>query len=250
MSNNPSYENPRSFGIKANLWMLGLARNWLKIALILLTLYTTLPFAAPVLMKAGAEGPAKAIYTFYKPFCHQFVFRSFFLFGDQYVYPRANTGTSLTPFETYAAEIPAFDNWDFRTFDSELISSARNYVGNEQMGYKIALCERDISTYLALLLGGIIYSRPRVRRRLRPLPFWLYFFVGLGPIGLDGFSQLFGYPPFEFWPARETLPIFRVTTGLLFGLMSAWLAFPHFDRSMKETQYQIEMKLWQAGIPF
>ena len=53
-------------------------------------------------------------------------------------------------------------------------------------------------------------------------------------MGLDGFSQLLSYPPFEFWPVRETAPIFRIVTGGLFGLMSAWLGFPHIERSMQD----------------
>ena len=239
-----------SFAIKTHLWTLSFARNWTRVILTFLTLYVTLPFVAPVLMYVGAEVPAKVIYTIYKPFCHQFAFRSFFLFGDQHVYPRANTGTSLTPFETYASQLSEFDDVNFDYFDVNLIMSARSFVGNEQMGYKVALCERDIMIYLALLLGGLLYVRPGIRRRLRPVPFWLYILLGLAPIGLDGFSQLLSYPPFEFWPQRETLPIFRVVTGALFGLMSAWLAFPHFDLSIQETRRKIERKLWRAGVPF
>jgi uncharacterized membrane protein len=121
-------------------------------------------------------------------------------------------------------------------------------VGNKEMGYKMALCERDMFIYAALLLGGILYSIPRVRRRLRPVPLWLYVFLGLGPIGLDGFSQLLGYPPFELWPARETLPQFRVLTGFIFGLMTAWLGFPYLDISMQSTRRQVERKLRSAGI--
>ena len=40
--------------------------------------------------------------------------------------------------------------------------------------------------------------------------------------------------------ARETLPQFRLLTGGMFGLMSAWLAFPHLDRSMREIAESLE----------
>jgi len=76
----------------------------------------------------------------------------------------------------------------------------------------------------------------------------LYVFLGLGPIGLDGFSQLLGYPPFNLWPPRETLPVFRVLTGAIFGLMSAWLAFPYLELSMQDARRDIEAKLWRAGV--
>ena len=206
MPNSTPPSKSRSFAIKANLWILRATRNWLTIVMAILTIYVSLPVAAPVLMKAGLEGPAKIIYKFYGPFCHQFAFRSFFIFGDQYTYPRENTGTNLVPFEAYAEELPEFEMVDFGFFDVNLMMSARNFVGNEQMGYKIALCERDFAIYLALLLGALIYRRPKIRRRLRPLPIWIYVLLGLAPIGLDGLSQLLGYPPFELWPTRETLP--------------------------------------------
>jgi uncharacterized membrane protein len=75
----------------------------------------------------------------------------------------------------------------------------------------------------------------------------LYIFVGLGPIGLDGFSQLLGYPPFNFWEVRETEPIFRVATGGVFGLMNAWLGFPYIERAMQDTIDQLTLKFRQAG---
>ena len=75
------------------------------------------------------------------------------------------------------------------------------------------------------------------------MPIWLFVIVGLGPIGLDGFSQLLSYPPFEFWPLRETVPIFRIVTGGLFGLMSAWLGFPYIERSMQDLVDALESSL-------
>jgi uncharacterized membrane protein len=79
---------------------------------------------------------------------------------------------------------------------------------------------------------------------------YLYAILGLAPIGIDGFSQLFGYPPLNLWPPRETLPVFRVLTGAIFGLMNVWLAFPYFELSMKEQRLALEAKFKRAGIPF
>jgi uncharacterized membrane protein len=256
----PIPSNKRT-AVRLNRWVLAFTRHWLRIVLIIIGLYAGVPFAAPFLMKVGATGPAQLLYTLYSPFCHQFSFRSVFLFGEQSFYPRYNTGSPLKPFESYAADLPEFAPeravivlgqrvpvGDVYAFTSGYQLAAREFVGNGQMGYKMTLCARDAAIYSALFLGGLIYSHPVVRRKLQPVPIWLYVLLGLAPIGLDGFSQLLGYPPFNLWPARETLPAFRIMSGALFGLMNAWLGFPYLEISLRETRRQIEVKLRRAGL--
>ena len=251
----------KTWALRANLLLLAISRRWLDIATVVIAIYIALPFVAPVLMNAGLRGPGQVIYTLYSPFCHQFSFRSFFLFGDQAVYPREITGTDLTAFEDKAIQSEAFIEIYARNarispeqvtrdslepFSPALQFAAREFRGDEQFGYKLTLCERDIAIYLAILVGALLYRR--VRHRLRPVPILLYILLGLGPIGIDGFSQLLSYPPFNLWPPRETLPVFRVVTGAIFGLMNVWLGFPYLEVSFRETREQIEDKLRQANI--
>lgn len=257
----------RSRRVRLNVWLLKLSRHWLRVALTLIGLYAGLPWAAPTLMHFGITGPAHVLYFAYGPFCHQFAFRSFFLFGDQPAYPRAISGTPLTPYEEYIMNSPEFrqalSNWvgqpgrsTFDTVDQfdpylwtyDIQFASKDFFGDPRMGYKLAVCERDIAIYTALFFGGVIYGIPTVRRRLRPIPIWLYIVVGIVPIALDGVSQLLGYPPFSLWPPRETLPVFRFVTGALFGLANAWLAFPYLELSFRDTRAQLEAKLARAGI--
>lgn len=230
--------------IRNNQWVLRLSRNWLVIVLGFLLVYTSLSLTAPVLMKAGYEGAADIVYKIYGPLCHQFAFRSVFFFGEQTFYPREVAGSGLGSFESYAASEPAFAGIDLSMWTSDLQLTSRAFKGNEEMGYKAALCERDIAIYGMMLLAGLLFTR--VRHWLRPAPLWLYLILGLMPLGLDGFSQLFSYPPFEFWPVRETLPPYRVITGALFGLMNVWLAFPYLEMSMNDTIESIGAKLEAA----
>lgn len=248
-----------SFAVRANIWTLRLARHWLRVVLIILGIYISLPWVAPTLMKLGATDAGNFLYFLYSPFCHQFAFRSFFLYGEQAAYPRYTVGTGLTPFETYVEPLPEFAPdriveifgiqslvGDIYGFSPGFQGAAREFKGNEQMGYKMPLCERDITIYTAMFIGGVLYTR--VRWRLRPAPWWLYIWLGLAPIGIDGFSQLLSYPPFNLWPVRETSPFFRVLTGALFGLMNVWLGFPYLERAMWDTRRQIESKLARIGI--
>lgn len=253
---------------RLQLLTLRLSRRWLRVVIVALALYVALPFAAPTLIHLGLTGPGELVYRLYGPFCHQFAFRSFFLYGDQAVYPRAASSAGGVPFEPYAAASPLFQEryayWygffndekppgtvtqtDLTNMTPWLEFAAKDFYGTPEMGYKTALCQRDIAIYGAMLLGALMYSLPVVRRRLRPAPIWLFVFLGLGPIGIDGMSQLISYPPFAWWPPRETLPAFRVVTGALFGFMFAWVFLPRLDRSFAETARQLAYRLRAAGI--
>lgn len=233
------------------------SKHWLAMFNLMALIYVGLPILAPFLMQAGLTAPARVIYTVYSPLCHQMTQRSFFLFGEQVAYPREVAGTNLTPIEAYIDEIPEFngisaDNWP------AFFAAARRFVGNEQMGYKIALCERDIGIYGFVLIGGLIYGMIRNRVNVKPLPLILFIIIGLGPIALDGFSQLFSYwvTPADgsagsgliaqiqqLLPLRESTPAMRALTGALFGLMLVWLAYPQVNKGMLGTERDLAEKL-------
>lgn len=211
-------------GDRFSLW---LARNYLWLVLILFVFYVGLPVLAPVLMKAGYTVPARVIYTAYSPLCHQLAFRSFFLFGEQPFYPRA------------AANVGGAQTYAQATGESEAdLLAARRFLGNETVGYKIALCERDVAIYGAIVLFVILYGLSG--RRIPPLHWALWLLIGLGPIGLDGFSQLFSQLNLSFLaqilPLRESTPSLRVITGGLFGFTTAWFGIPYMEESMRETR--------------
>ncbi len=223
----------RKFILSTQRFVYWLSKHWLALANLCIFLYVGLPFAAPVFMKVGWTEPAQAIYTIYKPLCHELSFRSWFLFGEQPVYPR----------DEYAARFGLQDvAW------TELFTHARDFVGNETMGYKVAFCQRDIATYAALLLGGLTYSVLR-RRGLRAMPFWLFILAGVIPMGLDGGTQFISLiiPGF---PARESVWQLRTLTGALFGLSIAWLAYPYIQQGMDDTREILATRYgWDGHTP-
>jgi uncharacterized membrane protein len=236
------------------------SQHWLAMFNLIALIYVGLPILAPFLMQAGMTAPARVIYTIYSPLCHQMTQRSFFLFGEQVAYPREIAGTSLTPIEDYIGEIPEFDGVSADNWPA-FFTAARRFVGNEQMGYKMALCERDIGIYGFVLIGGLIYAMIRNRVNVKPLPLILFIIIGLGPIAVDGFSQLFSYwvtPPDgsagsglmaqvqQFLPLRESTPAMRAFTGALFGLMLVWLAYPQVNKGMMGTERDLANKLRRA----
>ena len=215
---------------RAMAWV---SRHYLAMINFFILLYFGLPILAPVLMKAGATLPANVIYTIYKPLCHQFGFRSFFLFGEQPYYPLQEAGISgVKTFE----QVTGFQ--DLSNPASLARFQARQFTGNEAVGYKMALCERDMAIYGSILLFGLVYAA--TGRRMKPLHWALWILIGMAPIGLDGFSQLFSQMNWQWLasvlPYRESTPLLRVLTGVLFGFTTAWFAYPYMEESMAETR--------------
>jgi uncharacterized membrane protein len=223
-----------------------LSRHYLALLNLFLLLYVGLPFMAPTLMKAGATGAARAIYVMYSPLCHQFGFRSWFLFGEQAYYPAASAGIpGVQTFEGATGITGVSDPSSY----SRLL--ARQFTGNETLGYKVALCERDVAIYGAMLLFGLLYGLSG--RRLPPLHWALWMLLGFVPIGLDGFSQLFSQFNFTWLasvlPYRESTPFLRTLTGFLFGFTTAWFAFPYMEESMRETRQIFTRKFAILSAP-
>jgi len=204
-----------------------LSNHYLALFNLFVLIYLGLPILAPVLMKSGLTAPAWVIYRVYSGMCHQFAFRSFFLFGEQLDYPRAAAG--VKGLLTFSQATGLGEG----TTAQELVA-ARMFVGNDVLGYKIALCERDVAIWGGLLLFGVVYSV--VGRRLPALPWYLWLAIGILPIGFDGVSQLLSQPPFNFYAFRESTPLLRLMTGGLFGIATAWFGYPMTEEAMAETR--------------
>ena len=255
----------RSLVIGADRLIRRMAVHWLLLVNLLVFLYVGLPFLAPVLMVNGLTGPANTIHNAYGLVCHQYAFRSWYLFGDQLVYPRERAGMDLASFESYAVQDPYFAGVkDITALETDLVFAARAFRGNEQMGYKVAFCQRDVAIYGGILLAGLVFGL--LRDKVKPLQFWQYILLGLVPIGVDGLSQLFGNPPFTYegygiftlvgqvsqaiFGLRESTPVWRALTGCLFGVANVWLAYPYIEEAMQETRQRVEAQLGKAGLSY
>lgn len=80
----------RDMVIWADRLILGTSRHWLFVLNTLLSIFVTLPVLAPILLAAGFNEPANAIYAAYSLVCHQMPSRSYFIFGHQVAYCQRN----------------------------------------------------------------------------------------------------------------------------------------------------------------
>jgi len=218
--------------ILADRFVYWFSKRWLAVFNAFFLLYVGLPILAPVLMVVGTEWPATIIYTMYRPLCHQLPQRSFFLFGPQLTY------TASELMERVGINIG-------------LGPTTRAFVGTEAIGYKVALCQRDTAIYGTIFLFGLVYGLLRRRWKVPSLPLWAYIGFGVVPMLLDGGYQFLSYVMPLIWPdgpivPHETAPAMRVITGALFGLATAWLAYPIVNETMEEARKSLERRFgWE-----
>jgi hypothetical protein len=124
---------------KTDQFVIWLSRHWVWVISFLLGLYVLTPFLAPILMAIGLVIPARAIYWVYSFLCHQLPERSYFLLGPKISYT-----------------LPEIQSvWQNTTN----IFILRQFIGNAQMGWKVAWSDRMVSMFTSLwLFGGVLFS--------------------------------------------------------------------------------------------
>ena len=187
--------------------------HWLVLANLFMGLYVGLPILSPILYHLGHPGAGGVIQTLLRPFCHQRPERSFFLFGQQVVYS----------YDELAAHL-----------GQEFVPA--RYIGGPEIGYKVAMCERDVAIYGMMLLAGLLFWF--VRNRLRPLRAKEFGLLIL-PMAVDGLGQLIG-----LWTSTWAS---RVLTGSLFGLAAVWLVYPYLQEGMTGVHQEMTEALAKDG---
>lgn len=173
--------------------------------------YLIMPFLAPILLKLGYTKPANVVYTIYSILCHQRSERSMFLFGKE-TSPEIN---------------------DFRNVGIDTLVESRNFRGDDDFGYKVAFCFRDVGIYIGLFLTALLFL---IKPNLIKEPLKLKFVViGVLPMILDGTIQLIAeimantglnasvglMPGIPFYLSTN---LKRLITGMLFGgTIGFWL---------------------------
>ncbi|MCI0556034.1 MAG: DUF2085 domain-containing protein [Anaerolineae bacterium] len=216
--------------------MLGLARHWLLFVNLLIALWVGLPWLAPVFMNLGWSSAAKVVYFLYSFQCHQLPERSYFLFGRQAMYSLAEIQTA----------------WQTTTDPFTL----RQFIGNPEMGWKVAWSDRMVSMYTSILFGGLLYGF--VRKYQRPISFWTFAMLLL-PMVIDGGTHMIsdlegigqGFRDTNSWLQiltnnalstafyqGDALGSFnswmRLITGILFGIALVGFAYPYINDSFAD----------------
>jgi uncharacterized membrane protein len=218
----------------------------LLILIVLMAVFNGLPFLAPLFMKLGWETPGRLIYLAYSFLCHQMAQRSFFLFGPQ-------------GFQMYGlAELPV------KATGPTAELALKQFLGNSEMGWKVAWSDRMVAMYLSPLLTAVVYAAVRRRSWVKALPLWA-FGLFLLPMLLDGGTHMIsdfasgighGFRDSNVWLAVITAHKFpasfysgdelgsfnswmRLLSGLSFGIGLGWLVFPWLDSPVVSEEYPL-----------
>ncbi|MCL4527790.1 MAG: DUF2085 domain-containing protein [Chloroflexi bacterium] len=211
--------------------------HWFEFFVIVYGLWVWLPWLAPIFMHIGWDGAGRVIYFIYSYFCHQLPERSFFFFGSKTMY-----------------SLPVIQSAWQNTFNPLIL---RQFIGNSQMGWKLAWSDRMVSFYTSIWLSALVWLP--LRRRIKPLPWW-DFALFLLPIALDGGTHMIsdfagigqGFRYTNQWLAiltNNSLPatfyagdalgsfnsLMRLITGLLAGIGIVWFAFPYMEESFGKS---------------
>jgi len=234
---------PVIFLQKSILW---LARYWFLIAISLAWIVLGLALLAPALMSAGLTGAGQSVYGFLAPHDHQLPQRSYFLFGE------------AGGVQSYSLEQVLALGADPRNL--------RAFVGNPEIGFKMALNHRMTAIFGAIVGGGLAWGVAGGRPRLGPI----WFIALMLPLLIDGFSHLIsensgqGFRAGNAWAVSLTGGIFpatfyegttigtlnwllRTITGILFGLGLVWFLFTYLSIRFRAIRAQLEPKLRRAG---
>jgi uncharacterized membrane protein len=223
---------------------LGISRHWLFLVNLLVAIWVGLPWLAPIFMHWGWSSAGKVIYLIYSFQCHQLPERSFFLFGKESMYSLAEIQTA----------------WQATT--NPLI--LRQFIGNPEMGWKVAWSDRMVSMYTSILFGGLLYGL--VRKQLKPLPFWK-FAVLLLPMLIDGGTHMMsdlqgigqGFRDTNIWLQILTNNVFsisfyqgdvlgsfnswmRLITGILFGIALVGFVYPYLNDLFTDNNVRVPVR--------
>ena len=250
MSTTTQTPQQQSKAIAANRRLYWFSQNWMLLFSLGFGLFVGLPFLAPVFMAIGWGGAGKVIYTLFAFLCHQLPQRSLFLFGSK-------TMVSL-------GEIQA--TWQ-NTANPLVL---RQFIGNPEMGWKVAWSDRMVSMYASILFIAWVWYP--LRKKIKPLPWWGLILL-LIPMGVDGFSHMvsdlfgigLGFRDSNAWLTALTNNAYSVNfyagdalgsfnswmrwiTGILFGLGIIWFGFPYLDEFFAEMKETVITKLRRVGL--
>ena len=180
--------------------------------LVLLLLFNGLIFLTPYLA-AQQSAETAGLYSAFSLTCHQLVNRSLCLFVSQ-------TDGSYSIVDCVLNNVILFPK-------------AVKAVYDDQIGYKLPVCARDIAIYLSMLIGLILL--PFITKiESEDWPNKWILAAAVIPLAIDGTTQLIGL--------RESTNFLRLVTGTIVGIVLPFYLLPILNSLYALVREQFEKK--------
>ena len=182
--------------------------------------YVILAFIAPISLKLGYPNFANPLYSTFEKFCHQRVERSLFIFGEKSFYSILELKEKQYLPQTNNDEV-------------YLEYFGHDFNGNEEVGYKVAICIRDVGLYLAFGISLIILSFKNKVTFLNRYEYLLIapIFIDIGLQLIIEINKLDG-----IYLVYENNIEKRIVTGILAGVGCALLLKRYLDISLTNQE--------------
>jgi uncharacterized membrane protein len=147
----------------------------------------------------------------------------------------------------------------------------RQFIGNPEMGWKVAWSDRMVSMYTSIFVGGLIYGL--LRKRLKPLSFGKFAILFL-PMVMDGGTHMIsdlqgigqGFRDTNLWLQTITNNAFstafyqgdalasfnswmRLISGILFGIALVGFVYPYMNGAFTDIVRRSEATLLRGLRP-
>jgi uncharacterized membrane protein len=196
------------------------------LVLMFMWVYVLGAFVSPVAYSLGNEEVGRGASIFYEQFCHQRVERSAFLFGqDPSLFYSID---ELKEFEAIPQVNPYVENQEYPEYFGHGLD------GNEEIGWKVSFCIRDIALYLALAVTSTVlyFLKKKVN-----IPVWVYIIL-FAPMVVDGvFQSIVTTLEWEAIPIEyvNNIPK-RIITGVMFGTGFGLFVYGYLIEAVNELK--------------
>lgn len=201
------------FGVKMTQESISVSKRIYLFLQLMITGLNAMIFLPALLYKAGFAGVSKVLYFMLGFLCHQMPQRSFFLFGEKFMYSQEELLKTLSWGQTFTLDIKT------------------RFTCSPEYGCKFGVCSRCTGIYTGLFTGMV--GAGVVRKTKIPKPIFL---IALIPMAIDGTTQFIAAilnPGHPFYESNNQL---RFVTGFLFGLGFSLFAFTKLQQELEDAQ--------------
>lgn len=211
------------FGVKMIQESINVSKRIIAGVYVVIAGLNTMLFLPAITYKLGFGWLSKQMYNVLGFLCHQMPQRSFFLFGEQFMYSQN--------------ELLKVMNWN----NMFTVNIQNRYTCSDSLGCKFGVCSRCTGLYTGMAAGSVTGWMIHKKN----IPLWI-FGILLVPMAIDGGVQLIASLVTPKDPFYESNNALRFATGFLFGMGFGIYTFGRMHREVFNAEQELEAEEQKA----